>query len=126
MELMVQLLKILTEMKQLQTHQENSMKSLKVAYDELACSLVADMRLNINSFLCECENRLMNGENRNEELTVHDIREYISFILSDFDDGILKAKTNELTIKQVHLMNVVNSCIRHEQELFRLNVALNK
>ncbi|XP_052251363.1 uncharacterized protein LOC127858347 [Dreissena polymorpha] len=125
-ELQVQVLKNLTKMNQLQTHQQNSIESLNVTYDQLVSSLVADMRLNINSYLCECENSIMNGEHENEQHTVHEIRQKISFILSAFENGIVKAKTYEKTIKQVDFMDVVNTCKRHQTELFRLNEALNK
>ncbi|KAH3895865.1 hypothetical protein DPMN_020032 [Dreissena polymorpha] len=117
---------ILSQMKQCQTYQEDRMMSLKVSYKEHERLIVDGLRVNIVSYLRECETSTVNTTHEHMQYTVIDMREKIKYLLAAFEKGTIKEKKEELNLKQAPLKVVKNSCIRLHYELFHLHVAIPK
>ncbi|KAH3790960.1 hypothetical protein DPMN_169168 [Dreissena polymorpha] len=116
----------LSQMKQCQTYQEDRMKSLKVSYKEHERLIVDGLRVNIVSYLRECETSTVNTTHEHMQYTVIDMREKIKYLLAAFEKSTIKEKKEELNLKQAPLKVVKNSCIRLHYELFHLHVAIPK
>ncbi|KAH3879373.1 hypothetical protein DPMN_003275 [Dreissena polymorpha] len=115
----------LSQMKQCQTYQEDRMKSLKVSYKEHERLIVDGLRVNIVSYLRECETSTVNTTHEYMQYPI-EMREKIKYLLADFEKSTIKEKKEELNLKQAPLKVVRNSCIRLHYELFHLHVAIPK
>ncbi|KAH3879267.1 uncharacterized protein LOC127875031 [Dreissena polymorpha] len=116
----------LSKMKQCQTYQENIMMSLKVSYKEHERLIVDGLRVNIISYLRECETSTVNTTHEHMQYPISEMREGIKNLLADFEKSTIKEKKEELNLKQAPLKVVRNSCIRLHYELFHLHVAIPK
>ncbi|KAH3790943.1 hypothetical protein DPMN_169151 [Dreissena polymorpha] len=116
----------LSQMKQCQTYQEDRMKSLKVSYKEHERLIVDGLRVNIVSYLRECETSTANTTHEHMQYPIGEMREEIKYLLADFEKSTIKEKKEELNLKQISLKIVRNSCIRLHYELFHLHVAISK
>ncbi|XP_052285726.1 uncharacterized protein LOC127881645 [Dreissena polymorpha] len=116
----------LSQMKQCQTFQEDRMKSLKVSYKEHEGLIVDGLRVNIVSYLRECETSTVNTTHEHIQYPISEMREEIKYLLADFEKSTIKEKKEELNLKQAPLKVVRNSCIRLHYELFHLHVAIPK
>ncbi|XP_052275076.1 uncharacterized protein LOC127874641 isoform X2 [Dreissena polymorpha] len=116
----------LSQMKQCQTYQEDRMKSLKVSYKEHERLIVDGLRVNIVSYLRECETSTVNTTHEHMQYPISEMREEIKYLLADFEKSTIKEKKEELNLKQAPLKVVRNSCIRLHYELFHLHVAIPK
>ncbi|KAH3894366.1 hypothetical protein DPMN_018522 [Dreissena polymorpha] len=116
----------LSLMKQCQTYQEDTMMSLKVSYKEHERLIVDDLRVNIVSYLRECETSTVNTTHEHMQYPISEMREEIKYLLADFEKSTIKEKKEELNLKQAPLKVVRNSCIRLHYELFHLHVAIPK
>ncbi|KAH3780801.1 hypothetical protein DPMN_158623 [Dreissena polymorpha] len=113
-------------MKQCQTYQEDRMMSLKVSYKEHERLIVDGLRVNIISYLRECETSTVNTRHVYMQNPISEMREEIKYLLADFEKSTIKEKKEELNLKQAPLKVVRNSCIRLQYELFHLHVAIPK
>ncbi|KAH3693426.1 hypothetical protein DPMN_080858 [Dreissena polymorpha] len=113
-------------MKQCQTFQEDRMKSLKVSYKEHEGLIVDGLRVNIVSYLRECETSTVNTTHEHIQYPISEMREEIKYLLADFEKSTIKEKKEELNLKQAPHKVVRNSCIRLHYELFHLHVAIPK
>ncbi|XP_052260629.1 uncharacterized protein LOC127864792 [Dreissena polymorpha] len=116
----------LSQLKYYETYQKDRMKSLKVSYKEHESLIVDGLRLEIMSFLLQCETSTVNRTHEHMQYTVIDMREKIKYLLADFEKSTIKEKKEELNLKQAPLKVVTNSCIRLHYELFHLHVAIPK
>ncbi|KAH3894962.1 hypothetical protein DPMN_019122 [Dreissena polymorpha] len=116
----------LSKMKQCQTYQEDRMMSLKVSYKEHERLIVDGLRLNIVSYLHECETSTVNTTHVYMQYPISEMREKIKYLLADFEKSTIKEKKEDLNLKQAPLKVVRNSCIRLHYELFHLHVAIPK
>ncbi|XP_052265839.1 uncharacterized protein LOC127868247 isoform X3 [Dreissena polymorpha] len=116
----------LSQMKQCQTYQEDRMKSLKVSYKEHEGLIVDGLRVNIVSYLRECETSTVNTTHEHMQYPISEMREEIKYLLADFEKSTIKEKKEDLNLKQAPLKVVRNSCIRLHYELFHLHVAIPK
>ncbi|KAH3882166.1 hypothetical protein DPMN_006097 [Dreissena polymorpha] len=116
----------LSQIKQCQTYQEDRMKSLKVSYKEHEGLIVDGLRVNIVSYLRECETSTVNTTHEHMQYPISEMREEIKYLLADFEKSTIKEKKEELNLKQAPLKVVRNSCIRLHYELFHLHVAIPK
>ncbi|KAH3806311.1 hypothetical protein DPMN_134630 [Dreissena polymorpha] len=116
----------LSQMKQCQTYQEDRMKSLKVSYKEHERLIVDGLRVNIVSYLRECETSTVNTTHEYMQYPISEMREKIKYLLADFEKSTIKEQKEELNLKQAPLKVVRNSCIRLHYELFHLHVAIPK
>ncbi|KAH3894917.1 hypothetical protein DPMN_019077, partial [Dreissena polymorpha] len=116
----------LSQMKQCQTYQEDRMKSLKVSYKNYERLIVDGLRVNIISYLRECETSTVNTTHEHMQYPISEMREGIKNLLADFEQSTIKEKKEELNLKQATLKVVRNSCIRLHYELFHLHVAIPK
>ncbi|KAH3790896.1 hypothetical protein DPMN_169104 [Dreissena polymorpha] len=116
----------LSQMKQCQTYQEDRMKSLKVSYKEHEGLIVDGLRVNIVSYLRECETSTVNTTHEHMQYPISEMREEIKYLLADFEKSTIKEKKEDLNQKQAPLKVVRNSCIRLHYELFHLHVAIPK
>ncbi|KAH3882118.1 hypothetical protein DPMN_006049 [Dreissena polymorpha] len=116
----------LSQMKQCQAYQENIMMSLKVSYKEHERLIVDVLRVNIISYLRECETSTVNTTHEHMQYPISEMREVIKNLLADFEKSTIKEKKEELNLKQAPLKVVRNSCIRLHYELFHLHVAIPK
>ncbi|KAH3773689.1 hypothetical protein DPMN_175057 [Dreissena polymorpha] len=85
-------------MKQFQTYQEDRMRSLKVSYNEHEKDMVEGMRLNVTTFLHQCENSTVNETYEHVQDKVNDMREKITSLLVDFEKSTVKEKKEELNL----------------------------
>ncbi|KAH3895264.1 hypothetical protein DPMN_019425 [Dreissena polymorpha] len=108
----------LSQLKQCQTYQEDRIKSLKVSYKEHERLIVDGLRVNIVSYLRECETSTV--------YPISEMREEIKYLLADFEKSTIKEKKEELNLKQAPLKVLRNSCIRLHYEMFHLHVAIPK
>ncbi|KAH3856444.1 hypothetical protein DPMN_099032 [Dreissena polymorpha] len=115
-----------SQMKQCETYQEDRMKSLKVSYKEHERLIVDGLRVNIVSYLRECETSTVNTTHEHMQYPISEMREEIKYLLADFEKSTIKEKKEELNLKQAPLKVVRNSCIRLQYELFHLHVAIRK
>ncbi|KAH3895981.1 hypothetical protein DPMN_020150 [Dreissena polymorpha] len=113
-------------MKQCQTYQEDRMKSLKVSYKEHERLIGDGLRVNIVSYLRECETSTVNTTHEHMQYPISEMREEIKYLLADFEKSTIKEKKEELNLKQAPLKVVRNSCNRLQYELFHLHVAIPK
>ncbi|KAH3742103.1 hypothetical protein DPMN_048837 [Dreissena polymorpha] len=113
-------------MKQCQTYQEDRMMSLKVSYKEHERLIVDGLRVNIVSYLRECETSTCNTTHEHMQYPISEMREEIKYLLADFEKSTIKEKKEELNLKQAPLKVVRNSCIRLHYELFHLHLAIPK
>ncbi|KAH3895037.1 hypothetical protein DPMN_019197 [Dreissena polymorpha] len=102
------------------------MKSLKVSYKEHERLIVDGLRVNIVSYLRECETSTVNTTHEYMQYPISEMREEIKYLLADFEKSTIKEKKEELNLKQAPLKVVRNSCIRLHYELFHLHVAIPK
>ncbi|KAH3894754.1 uncharacterized protein LOC127863609 [Dreissena polymorpha] len=116
----------LSQLKQCQTCQEDRIKSLKVSYKEHERLIVDGLRVNIVSYLRECETSTVNTTHKHMQYPISEMREEIKYLLADFEKSTIKEKKEELNLKQAPLKVVRNSCIRLHYELFHLHVAIPK
>ncbi|XP_052259946.1 uncharacterized protein LOC127864309 [Dreissena polymorpha] len=116
----------LSQMKQCQTYQEDRMMSLKVSYKEHERLIVDGLRVNIISYLRECETSTVNTTHEHMQYPISEMRERIKNLLADFEKSTIKEKKEELNLKQAPLRVLRNSCIRLHYELFHLHVAIPK
>ncbi|XP_052257860.1 uncharacterized protein LOC127862666 isoform X4 [Dreissena polymorpha] len=117
----------LSLMKQCQTYQEDIMMSLKVSCKEHERLIVDGLRVNIVSYLRECETSTVNTTHEHMQYPISEMREEIKYLLADFEKSTIKEeKKEELNLKQAPLKVVRNSCIRLHYELFNLHVAIPK
>ncbi|XP_052250461.1 uncharacterized protein LOC127857617 [Dreissena polymorpha] len=116
----------LSQMKQCQAYQENIMMSLKVSYKEHERLIVDGLRVNIVSYLRECETSTVNTTHEHMQYPISEMREEIKYLLADFEKSTIKEKKKELNLKQAPIKVVRNSCIRLHYELFHLHVAIPK
>ncbi|KAH3878830.1 hypothetical protein DPMN_002730 [Dreissena polymorpha] len=116
----------LSQLKQCQTYQEDRIKSLKVSYKEHERLIVDGLRVNIVSYLRECETSTVNTTHKHMQYPISEMREEIKYLLADFEKSTIKEKKEELNLKQAPLKVVRNSCIRLHYELFHLHVAIPK
>ncbi|KAH3879346.1 hypothetical protein DPMN_003248 [Dreissena polymorpha] len=116
----------LSQMKQCQTYQEDRMMSLKVSYKEHERLIVDGLRVNIVSYLRECETSTVNTTHEHMQYPISEMREGIKNLLADFEKSTIKEKKEELNLKQAPLKVLRNSCIRLHYELFHLHVAIPK
>ncbi|KAH3897829.1 hypothetical protein DPMN_022025, partial [Dreissena polymorpha] len=116
----------LSQMKQCQTYQKDRMKSLKVSYKEHERLIVDGLRVNIVSYLRECETSTVNTTHEYMQYPISEMREKIKYLLADFEKSTIKEQKEELNLKQAPLKVVRNSCIRLHYELFHLHVAIPK
>ncbi|KAH3895082.1 hypothetical protein DPMN_019242, partial [Dreissena polymorpha] len=114
----------LSQLKQCQTYQEDRIKSLKVSYKEHERLIVDGLRVNIVSYLHECETSTVNTTHKHMQYPISEMREGIKYLLADFEKSTIKEKKEELNLKQTPLNVVRNSCIRLHYELFHLHVAI--
>ncbi|KAH3879126.1 hypothetical protein DPMN_003027 [Dreissena polymorpha] len=113
-------------MKQCQAYQEDKMMSLKVSYKEHERLIVDGLRVNIVSYLRECETSTVNTTHEHMQYPISEMREEIKYLLADFEKSTIKEKKEELNLKQAPIKVVRNSCIRLHYELFHLHVAIPK
>ncbi|KAH3692940.1 hypothetical protein DPMN_193276 [Dreissena polymorpha] len=113
-------------MKQCQAYQEDKMMSLKVSYKEHERLIVDGLRVNIVSYLRECETSTVNTTHEHMQYPISEMREEIKYLLADFEKSTIKEKKEELNLKQAPIKVVRNSCIRPHYELFHLHVAIPK
>ncbi|KAH3773683.1 hypothetical protein DPMN_175051 [Dreissena polymorpha] len=113
-------------MKQFQTYLEDRMKSLKVSYNEHERLIVDVMRLNIKWFLIQCEPSTVNTTYEYIQCTIDEMREKIKYLLSDFQKSTIKEKKEELNLKQAPHKVMTNSCVRLQDELLQLHLAIQK
>ncbi|KAH3856433.1 hypothetical protein DPMN_099021 [Dreissena polymorpha] len=116
----------LSQLKQCQTYQEDRMMSLKVSYKEHERLIVDGLRVNIVSYLRECETSTVNTTHEHMQYPISEMREEIKYLLADFKKSTIKEKKEELNLKQAPIKVVRNSCIRLHYELFHLHVAIPK
>ncbi|KAH3879707.1 hypothetical protein DPMN_003613 [Dreissena polymorpha] len=116
----------LSQLKQCQTYQSDRIKSLKVSYKEHERLIVDGLRVNIVSYLRECETSTVNTTHKHMQYPISEMREEIKYLLADFEKSTIKDKKEELNLKQAPLKVVRNSCIRLHYELFHLHVAIPK
>jgi len=102
------------------------MMSLKVSYKEHERLIVDGLRVNIVSYLRECETSTVNTTHKHMQYPISEMREEIKYLLADFEKSTIKEKKEELNLKQAPLKVVRNSCIRLHYELFHLHVAIPK
>ncbi|KAH3895148.1 hypothetical protein DPMN_019308 [Dreissena polymorpha] len=102
------------------------MMSLKVSYKEHERLIVDGLRVNIISYLRECETSTVNTTHEHMQYPISEMREGIKNLLADFEKSTIKEKKEELNLKQAPLKVVRNSCIRLHYELFHLHVAIPK
>ena len=84
------------------------------------------LRVNIVSYLRECETSTVNTTHKHMQYPISEMREEIKYLLADFEKSTIKEKKEELNLKQAPLKVVRNSCIRLHYELFHLHVAIPK
>ncbi|KAH3897665.1 hypothetical protein DPMN_021858 [Dreissena polymorpha] len=96
------------------------------SYAEFERNKVTTMRLNIQSFLFQCDDTSTNEAYENVEYTVDKIRQKVNLLLTEFENSSIKEQKKELTLKQAPLISVIKTCIRHHGELLRLNEAMQK
>ncbi|XP_052253671.1 uncharacterized protein LOC127859813 [Dreissena polymorpha] len=116
----------LSLMKQCQAYQEDKMMSLKVSYKEHERLIVDGLRVNIVSYLRECETSTVNTTHEHIQYPISEMREEIKYLLADFEKSTIKEKKEELNLKQAPIKVVRNSCIRLHYKLFHLHVAIPK
>ncbi|KAH3894341.1 hypothetical protein DPMN_018497 [Dreissena polymorpha] len=102
------------------------MRYLTVSYNEHEKYMVEGMRLNVKTFLHQCENSTVNETYGHVRDKVNDMRVKITSVLVDFEKGAVKEKKEELKLKQAPLMSVRHSCIRHHDELLQIHYAIEK
>ncbi|KAH3879117.1 hypothetical protein DPMN_003018 [Dreissena polymorpha] len=102
------------------------MMSLKVSYKEHERLIVDGLRVNIISYLRECETSTVNTTHEHMQYPISEMRERIKNLLADFEKSTIKEKKEELNLKQAPLRVLRNSCIRLHYELFHLHVAIPK
>ncbi|KAH3879215.1 hypothetical protein DPMN_003117 [Dreissena polymorpha] len=113
-------------MKQCQAYQEDKMMSLKVSYKEHERLIVDGLRVNIVSYLRQCETSTVKTTHEHMQYPISEMREEIKYLLADFEKSTIKEKKEELNLKQAPIKVVRNSCIRLHYELFHLHVAIPK
>ena len=116
----------LSRLKKLQRYRDDNKRSMQGSYAKIERNKVNTMRLNIQSFLMQCEDTSMNETYEHVEYTVDTIRQKINLLLTEFENSSIKENKKELTLKQAPLVSVINTCIRHEGELLRLSDAMQK
>ncbi|XP_052215472.1 uncharacterized protein LOC127833982 isoform X2 [Dreissena polymorpha] len=102
------------------------MKSFKVSYKEHERLIVDGLRVNIVSYLRECETSTVNTTHEHMQYPISEMREAIKYLLADFEKSTIKENKEELNLKQAPLKVVRYSCIRLHYELFHLHVAIPK
>ncbi|XP_052232355.1 uncharacterized protein LOC127845466 isoform X2 [Dreissena polymorpha] len=116
----------ISHLKRFQTYLEDRMESLKVSFNEHERLIVDRLRVNIISYLRECDTRTVNTTQEHIQYPISEMREEIKYLLADFEKSTIKEKKEELNLKQAPLKVVRNSCIRLHYELFHLHVAIPK
>ncbi|KAH3831377.1 hypothetical protein DPMN_104642 [Dreissena polymorpha] len=116
----------LSILKTLQRYREDSRKAMRSSYAEFERNKVKNMRLNIKSFLVQCDDTSINETFENVEYTVDVIRQKVNLLLTKFENSSIKEQRKELTLKQAPLISVIKTCIRHHDELLRLHEAMQK
>ncbi|XP_052260520.1 uncharacterized protein LOC127864683 isoform X2 [Dreissena polymorpha] len=96
------------------------------SYAKFERNKVKTMRLNIQSFLFQCDNTSTNEAYENVEYTVDKIRQKVNLLLTEFENSSIKEQKEELKLKQAPLISVIKTCIRHHGELLRLHEAMQK
>ncbi|KAH3879462.1 hypothetical protein DPMN_003365 [Dreissena polymorpha] len=96
------------------------------SYAEIERNKVKTMRLNIQSFLFQCDDTSMNETFQNVEYTLDEIRQKVNLLLTDFENCSIKEQKEELKLKQAPLISVIKTCIRHHGELLSLHEAMQK
>ncbi|KAH3897761.1 hypothetical protein DPMN_021956, partial [Dreissena polymorpha] len=122
----VRVSKTLSRLKKLQSYREDNRRSMQGSYAEFERNKVKTMRLNIQSFLVQCDDTSMNETFQNVEYTVDEIRQKVNLLLTEFENGSIKEQKEELTLKQAPLISVIKTCIRHHGELLPLHEAMQK
>ncbi|KAH3709019.1 hypothetical protein DPMN_068479 [Dreissena polymorpha] len=116
----------LSQMKHFQTYMKDILRSLKVSYNEHERLIVDGMRLNIISFLLQCETGTVNTTHEHMQYTVNEMREKIKYLLADFEKSTIKEKKEELSLNLAPLKGVRNSSIRLHDDLSHLHTAIPK
>ncbi|XP_052276530.1 uncharacterized protein LOC127875769 isoform X2 [Dreissena polymorpha] len=96
------------------------------SYAEFERNKVKTMRLNIQSFLVQCDDTSMNETFENVEYILDEIRQKVNLLLTDFENGSIKEHKEELKLNQAPLISVIKTCIRHHGELLPLHKAMQK
>ncbi|XP_052259879.1 uncharacterized protein LOC127864229 [Dreissena polymorpha] len=125
-KLSVRVSNTLSRLKKLQRYREDSRKAMRSSYAEFERNKVKKMRLNIQSFLVQCDDTSMNETFENVEYTVDEIRQKVNLLLTDFEKCSIKEQKEELKLKQAPLISVIKTCIRHHGELLPLHEAMQK
>ncbi|KAH3878317.1 hypothetical protein DPMN_002205 [Dreissena polymorpha] len=125
-KLSVRVSNTLSRLKKLQRYREDSRKAMRSSYAEFERNKVKKMRLNVQSFLVQCDDTSMNETFETVEYTVDEIRQKVNLLLTDFENGSIKEQKEELKLKQAPLISVIKTCIRHHGELLPLHEAMQK
>ncbi|KAH3896034.1 hypothetical protein DPMN_020205 [Dreissena polymorpha] len=125
-KLSVRVSNTLSRLKKLQRYREDSRKAMRSSYAEFERNKVKKMRLNIQSFLVQCDDTSINETFENVEYTVDVIRQKVNLLLTEFENSSIKAQRKQLTLKQAPLISLIKTCIRHHGELLRLHEAMQK
>ncbi|KAH3705692.1 hypothetical protein DPMN_080769, partial [Dreissena polymorpha] len=125
-KLSVRVSKTLSRLKKLQSYREDNRRSMQGSYAEFERNKVKKMRLNIQSFLVQCDDTFMNETFENVEYTVDKIRQKVNLLLTEFENGSIKEQKEELKLNQAPLISVIKTCIRHHGELLPLHEAMQK
>ncbi|XP_052260787.1 uncharacterized protein LOC127864936 isoform X2 [Dreissena polymorpha] len=125
-KLSVRVSNTLSRLKKLQRYREDSRKAMRSSYAEFERNKVKKMRLNVQSFLVQCEDTSMNETFETVEYTLDEIRQKVNLLLTEFENGSIKEQKEELKLKQAPLISVIKTCIRHHGELLPLHEAMQK
>ncbi|KAH3873856.1 uncharacterized protein LOC127869101 [Dreissena polymorpha] len=125
-KLSVRVSKTLSRLKKLQSYREDNRRSMQGSYAEFERNKVKTMRLNIQSFLVQCDDTSMNETFETMEYTLDEIRQKVNLLLTEFENCSIKEQKEKLKLKQAPLISVIKTCIRHHGELLPLHEAMQK